>query len=155
MPPPARWTVAAWTSVRPISISGLAGFHISASSARPPPLSFDGSRPRGGDASTGAGAWLVPVVPAKSNRINAWENDCAMYRRRNEIEHLFRRLKGLRRIFSRFEKFDTMLIAFIHFALIVEAFRNVNTPNMLGTLIAKRLPRKALIKSGFRHLREG
>ena len=77
-----------------------------------------------------------------------------MYRSRNEIEHLFRRLKGLRRIFSRFEKFDVMLSAFIHFALIVEAFRNVNTPNMLGTLIAKRLPRTALIKSGFRHLRE-
>jgi transposase len=27
-----------------------------------------------------------------------------MYRRRNEIERLFRRLKGFRRIFSRFDK---------------------------------------------------
>jgi hypothetical protein len=41
---------------------------------------------------------------------------------------LFRRLKGFRRIFSRFEKLDVMFIAFIHFALIVEAFRSVNTP---------------------------
>ena len=48
--------------------------------------------------------------------------------RRNEIERLFRRLKGFRRIFSRFEKLDVMFIAFIHFALIVEAFRSVNTP---------------------------
>ena len=71
---------------------------------------------------------FIPVVPPKSNRIEPWEYDKAMYRRRNEIERLFRRLKGFRRIFSRFEKLDVMFIAFIHFALIVEAFRSVNTP---------------------------
>jgi transposase len=71
---------------------------------------------------------FVPVVPPKSNRINAWEYDRVMYRRRNEIERLFRRLKGFRRIFSRFEKLDVMFTGFIHFALIVEAFRSVNTP---------------------------
>ena len=71
---------------------------------------------------------FVPVVPPKSNRINAWEYDREMYKRRNEIERLFRRLKGFRRIFSRFEKLDVMFIGFIHFALIVEAFRSVNTP---------------------------
>ena len=38
-------------------------------------------------------------------------------------ERLFRRLKGFRRIFSRFEKLDVMFTAFIHFALIVEALR--------------------------------
>jgi transposase len=70
---------------------------------------------------------FVPVVPPKSNRINAWEYDRAMYRRRNEIERLFRRLKGFRRIFSRFEKLDIMFVGFIHFALIVEAFSSVNT----------------------------
>jgi transposase len=43
---------------------------------------------------------FVPVVPPKSNRINAWEYDRAMYHRRNEIERLFRRLKGFRRIFA-------------------------------------------------------
>ncbi len=36
---------------------------------------------------------------------------------------LFRRLKGFRRIFSRFDKLDVMFTAFIHFALIVEALR--------------------------------
>lgn len=71
---------------------------------------------------------FVPVVPPKGNRINAWEYDREMYKRRNEIERLFRRLKGFRRIFSRFEKLDVMFIGFIHFALIVEAFRSVNTP---------------------------
>jgi len=66
---------------------------------------------------------FTPVVPPKQNRISPWEYDQAMYRRRNEIERLFRRLKGFRRIFSRFDKLDVMFIAFIHFALIVEALR--------------------------------
>ena len=71
---------------------------------------------------------FVPVVPPKRNRTNAWEHDRTIYRRHNEIEHLFRGLKGFRRIFSRFEKLDVMFVGFIHFALIVEAFRSVNTP---------------------------
>jgi transposase len=66
---------------------------------------------------------FVPVVPPKKIRIAPWEYDRAMYKRRNEIERLFRRLKGFRRIFSRFEKLDVMFIAFIHFALIAEALR--------------------------------
>jgi transposase len=66
---------------------------------------------------------FIPVVPPKSNRIEPWEYDRAMYKRRNEIERLFRRLKGFRRIFSRFEKLDVMFTAFIHFALIIEALR--------------------------------
>ncbi|MDR2031119.1 MAG: transposase, partial [Azoarcus sp.] len=64
-----------------------------------------------------------PVVPPKRNRITAWEYDRAMYRRRNEVERLFRRLKGFRRIFSRFEKLDLMFRDFIHFALVVDALR--------------------------------
>ena len=67
----------------------------------------------------------LPVVPPKSNRIDPWEYDRAMYRRRNEVERLFRRMKGFRRIFSRFEKLDVVFIAFIHFALIVESLRLV------------------------------
>jgi len=66
---------------------------------------------------------FTPVVPPKTNRVTAWEYDRAMYRRRNQIERLFRRLKAFRRIFSRFEKLDVMFIAFIHFALIVESLR--------------------------------
>ena len=46
-----------------------------------------------------------------------------LYRRRNEVERLFRRLKGFRRIFSRFDKLDVMFLAFLRFALIVEALR--------------------------------
>ena len=66
---------------------------------------------------------FTPVVPPKQNRANPWQYDRIMYRRRNEIERLFRRLKGFRRIFSRFDKLDVMFTAFIHFALIVEALR--------------------------------
>jgi transposase len=66
---------------------------------------------------------FIPVVPPKSNRIEPWEYDKEMYKRRNEVERLFRRLKGFRRIFSRFEKLDLMFMAFIHFALVIEALR--------------------------------
>jgi transposase len=66
---------------------------------------------------------FIPVVPPKNNRITAWEYNKAMYKRRNEIERLFRRLKGFRRIFSRFEKLDVMFMAFINFALIADGLR--------------------------------
>ena len=65
----------------------------------------------------------IPVVPPKRTRLEPWEFDRVLYRRRNEVERLFRRLKGFRRIFSRFDKLDVMFLAFLHFALIVEALR--------------------------------
>lgn len=65
----------------------------------------------------------IPVVPPKSNRISPWQYNQSMYKKRNEIERLFRRLKGFRRIFSRFDKLDVVFLAFISFALIFEALR--------------------------------
>jgi len=65
----------------------------------------------------------TPVVPPKESRLRPWEYHRALYKRRNEIERLFRRLKGFRRIFSRFEKLDVMFVGFIQFALIVEGLR--------------------------------
>lgn len=67
----------------------------------------------------------IPVVPPKCNRLDPWEYDKEMYRRRNEVERLFRRIKGFRRIFSRFEKLDVVFVAFINFALIVDSLRLV------------------------------
>ena len=64
-----------------------------------------------------------PVVPPLRTRVDPWEYDREMYKRRNEIERLFRRLKGFRRIFSRFEKLDVVFLGFILFALIVDALR--------------------------------
>ena len=66
---------------------------------------------------------FIPVVPPKSNRVEPWEYDRELYKRRNEVERLFRRLKGYRRIFSRFEKLDVMFLGFICFALIVDGIR--------------------------------
>lgn len=68
---------------------------------------------------------FIPVVPPRPQRLDPWQYDRVMYRRRNEIERLFRRLKGFRRIFSRFDKLDLMFLAFLHFALIIEALRTL------------------------------
>ena len=66
---------------------------------------------------------FIPVVPPLRTRIEPWEYDREMYKRRNEVERLFRRLKGFRRIFSRFEKLDVMFLSFISFALIADGLR--------------------------------
>ena len=65
----------------------------------------------------------IPVVPPLSTRIEPWEYDRQLYKRRNEVERVFRRLKGFRRVFSRFDKLDVIFAAFVAFALIVEALR--------------------------------
>ena len=67
---------------------------------------------------------FIPVISPKSNRLEPWQYDRAMYRKRNEIERLFRRLKGFHRIFSRFEKLDVLFLGFLTFALIVEALND-------------------------------
>lgn len=66
---------------------------------------------------------MTPVVPPKKNRLVKWDYDRTIYKRRNEVERLFRRLKGYRRIFSRFEKLDVMYRAFLNFALIVDMIK--------------------------------
>ena len=59
-----------------------------------------------------------PIVPPKKNRKDPWEYDRELYRRRNEIERLFRLLIGFRRVFCKFEKLDIMFIGFVQLALI-------------------------------------
>ena len=66
---------------------------------------------------------MEPVVPPKKNRLSPWEYDHEAYKKRNEVERLFRRLKGFRRIFSRFEKLDVMFTGFISFALAFDMLR--------------------------------
>jgi transposase len=68
---------------------------------------------------------MIPVVPPKANRRAPWSYNRELYKKRNEIERLFRRLKGFRRIFSRFEKLDVVFLAFLHLALIFEALKVV------------------------------
>ena len=68
---------------------------------------------------------FVPIVPPSARRVDPWEYDRQMYKRRNEVERLFRRLKGFRRIFSRFEKLDAMFLAFLCFVLVVDGLRGL------------------------------
>lgn len=69
---------------------------------------------------------MAPVVPPKCNRLSPWEYDREIYKKRSEVERLFRRLKGFLRIFSRFEKLDVVFRFFIHFALIMDKLISVN-----------------------------
>ena len=71
---------------------------------------------------------MEPVVPPKSNRLFPWEYDREIYKKRNEVERLFRRLKGFRRIFSRFDKLDVVFRFFINFSLIADKLISVNRP---------------------------
>ena len=66
---------------------------------------------------------FVPVVPPNPQRRKPWEYDKVLYRRRNVIERLFRRLKAWRRIFTRYDKLDSMFAAFITCVLIAEGLR--------------------------------
>lgn len=63
----------------------------------------------------------LPIVPPKRNRKEPWDYDIEMYKRRNEVERLFRRLKGFRRVFTRYDKLDTMFIGFLLIAFIADA----------------------------------
>ena len=63
----------------------------------------------------------IPVVPPKSNRKNPWVYNNQLYKQRNQVERLFRRIKRFRRIFTRYDKLDIIFLAFVYFALIVDA----------------------------------
>ena len=74
-----------------------------------------------------------PVVPPKSNRLNPWEYDRELYKRlQRSGAPCFRRLKGFRRIFSRFEKLDVIYLGFVTFVLIVEALEVLTRPSVLS-----------------------
>jgi transposase len=63
----------------------------------------------------------IPVVPPKKNRKEPWEYDQELYKRRNEIERYFLRLKKrFRKIFTRYDKLDVLFCGFIFFAMIVD-----------------------------------
>jgi hypothetical protein len=51
---------------------------------------------------------FVPVVPPNPRRKQPWVLNKRSYRRRNEVERLFRRLKAWRRVFTRYDKLDVM-----------------------------------------------
>lgn len=80
---------------------------------------YEGDNTRAAIAALG----FTPVVPPKRNRRAPWSYDRTLYRRRNEVERLVRRLKSYRRVCTRYDKLDVLYRAFVHVALIVDALR--------------------------------
>lgn len=64
---------------------------------------------------------LIPVVPPKQNRKEPWEYDQKTYKRRNEIERFFLRIKRFRRVFTRYDKLDIIFAGFILFVMIIDS----------------------------------
>lgn len=64
----------------------------------------------------------MPAVPPKSNRKNPWDYDKQLYKQRNQVERLFRRLRRFRHIFTRYDKLDIVFLSVVYLALIVDAF---------------------------------
>ena len=83
------------------------------------------------DFQTRFTAWSLcfkAVVPPKSNTVDKWEYDKELYKRRNEIERFFRRIKSFRAVFTRYDKLDIMYSVTVLFASIIILLRSVNTP---------------------------
>jgi len=78
---------------------------------------YEGDRTRAKGVELG----YMPVVPPKANRKAPWTYDKELYRKRNEIERFFLRLKRFRRVFTRYDKLDLVFSGFIYFAMAVDA----------------------------------
>lgn len=61
------------------------------------------------------------VVPPKKNRKYPWEYDKDLYKHRNEVERYFLRLKRFRKVFTRYDKLDTIFLSVIMLAMIFDA----------------------------------
>lgn len=64
---------------------------------------------------------FIPVVPPKSNRRDPWDYDKELYKRRNEIERFFLRIKRFRKVFTRYDKLDSSYTAVVILAMIFDA----------------------------------
>lgn len=64
---------------------------------------------------------FVPIVPPKRNRKKPWEYDKGLYKRRNEIERYFLRIKRFRRVFTRYDKLDVLYLGNLTPAMIFDA----------------------------------
>lgn len=64
---------------------------------------------------------FVPVVPPKKNRKEPWNYDLELYKRRNEVERFFLRIKRFRKVFTRYDKLDVIYLGVITLAMIFDA----------------------------------
>ncbi len=65
---------------------------------------------------------ITPVVPPKSNRKNPWKYDKEIYKKRNEVERFFCRLKRFRRIATRYDKLDILFLFYINLVCFLDLF---------------------------------
>jgi transposase len=82
------------------------------------------------DFKTRFTAWdlrFKAVVPPKSNTVDKWEYDKELYKKRNEIERFFRRIKAFRAVFTRYDKLDIIFSGSVLLASIIILLRCVNT----------------------------
>ena len=63
---------------------------------------------------------FIPVVPPKKNRKHPWKYDSELYKKRNQVERLFLRLKRFRRVFTRYNKLDIIHTSIIFLAFIFD-----------------------------------
>ena len=61
------------------------------------------------------------VVPPKKNRKDPWEYDKELYKERNQIERYFLRIKRFRKVFTRYDKLDSIFLSVIMLAMIFDA----------------------------------
>jgi transposase len=66
------------------------------------------------DAARAEGA--EPVIPPKANRKHPQECDYALYKERRHVECTIGKLKYFRRICTRFDKYASHFLDFIHYA---------------------------------------
>lgn len=64
---------------------------------------------------------FIPVVPPKKNRKEPWEYGKELYKRRNEIERFFLRIKRFRKVFTRYDKLDIIYLAVVTLSMIFDA----------------------------------
>ena len=63
---------------------------------------------------------LKIVAPPKKNRKLPWRYDRHLYKHRNIIEQYFLRLKRFRKVFTRYDKLDSISISTISLAFIFD-----------------------------------
>ena len=84
-------------------------------------LLMDRAYKGGWNENLGGGTWLYSCFSTKTQSKNPWAYDKELYKRRNQVERLLRRIKWFRHIFTRYDKLDIIFLAFVYFALIIDA----------------------------------
>lgn len=60
-------------------------------------------------------------IPPKKNRREPWDYDRELYKRRNEVERCFLRLKHFRKVFTRYDKLSSIFLSVVMLAMIFDA----------------------------------